>query len=286
LWKADLASKEALVKSLPAKRERLRKLLGVVDERVKPNLEYTAGPGKPSLVAEIDGCKVHAVRWAVLPGVDAEGLLIEPKGEPKANVVAVPHADQLPEELAGLTEGDAFGLRLARHGCRVLIPTLIDRKDDLSGNPRLKRQTNIPHREFVWRMAYEMGRTLTGYEVQKVLAAVDWSEAQDDKLKVGVIGYGDGGMIALYAGALDERIASVQVTGYFNQREKQHEEPIDRNVWGLLTEFGSASCPSRRCRSTRARGRSTTRRPGPATRWCWTSIRTCSPTAFCWCRRT
>jgi dienelactone hydrolase len=240
LWKADLASKEALVKSLPAKRERLRKLLGVVDERVKPNLEFIAGPGKSSLLAEIDGCKVHAVRWAVLPGIDAEGLLIEPKDKPKAHAVAVPHADQLPEELAGLTRGDDFALRLARNGCRVLVPTLIDRRDELSGNPRLKRQTNIPHREFVYRMAYEMGRTLTGYEVQKVLAAVDWFKAQDDKLKVGAIGYGDGGMIALYAGALDERIASVQPTGYFNRREKLFEEPIDRNVWGLLREFGDA----------------------------------------------
>jgi hypothetical protein len=112
LWKADLASKEALAKSLPAKRERLRKMLGVVDERVKPALEYISGPGKPSLLAEIDGCKIHVVRWAVLPGVDAEGLLIEPKDKPKANVVAVPHADQLPEDLAGLTKGDDFGLRL------------------------------------------------------------------------------------------------------------------------------------------------------------------------------
>jgi dienelactone hydrolase len=240
VWKPDLASKEALVTSLPAKRERLRKILGVVDERVKPILEYVGGPGKPSLLAEIDGCQVHAVRWAVLPGVDAEGLLIEPKGKPKANAVAVPHSDQLPEALAGLAKGDDFALRLARNGCRVLVSTLIDRKDDLSGNPRLKRQTNLPHREFVYRMAYEMGRTLTGYEVQKVLAAVDWFEAQGGRLKVGVIGYGDGGMIALYAGALDERIASVQVTGYFNQREKLHEEPIDRNVWGLLREFGDA----------------------------------------------
>ena len=89
-------------------------MLGVVDERVKPNLEYVTGPGKPSLLAEIDGCKVHAVRWAVLPGVDAEGLLIEPKGKPKANVVAIPHADQLPEELAGTDRtGDDFALRLA-----------------------------------------------------------------------------------------------------------------------------------------------------------------------------
>ena len=29
-------------------------------------------------------------------------------------------------------------------------------------------------------MAYEMGRTLTGYEVQKVLAAVDWFARQKD----------------------------------------------------------------------------------------------------------
>lgn len=239
-WKADLATKDALVKSLPAKRERLRKLLGVVDARVPPQLDYLAGPGRPSLVAEIDGCKIHLVRWAVLAGVDAEGLLIEPRGEPKACAVAVPHADQLPEELAGLAKGDAFGLRLARSGCRVLILTLIDRKDSLSGSAKLGRATNQPHREFVHRMAYEMGRTLAGYEVQKVLAAVDWFRSQDAKAKVGVIGYGDGGMIALYAGALDGRLASVQVAGYFAQRETMHDGPIDRNVWGLLNEFGDA----------------------------------------------
>jgi dienelactone hydrolase len=234
VWKAN--AKEPLA----AKRERLRKMLGVVDERVKPHLEYVSGPGKPSLLAEIDGCQVHAVRWAVLPGVDAEGLLIEPKGPPKANVVAIPHADQFPEELAGLTKGDSFALNLARHGCRVLVPTLLNRDSDLSGNAKLKKQTNIPHREFVYRMAYEMGRTLTGHEVQKVLAAVDWFIANDAKLKIGVVGYGDGGMIVMYAGALDERIAVVQPTAYFDQRETLHKEPIDRNVWGLLTEFGDA----------------------------------------------
>lgn len=240
LWKPDLASKEALAKSLPAKRERLRKMLGVVDERVKPNLEYVSGPGKSSEIAVIDGCKVHAVRWAVLPGVDAEGLLIEPKDKPKANVVAIPHADQLPEEVAGLVKGRAIGLLFAQHGCRVLIPALIDRKDDLSGNPNLKRQTNIPHREFVYRMAYEMGRTLSGYEVQKVLAAVDWFRAQDPDLKVGVDGFGDGGMIALYAGALSDKISATRVAGYFDTRETLWTQPIDRNVWGLLNEFGDA----------------------------------------------
>ena len=63
----------------------------------------------------------------------------------------------------------------------MLVPTLIDRKDELSANAKIKKQTNIPHREFVHRMAYEMGRTLTGYEVQKVLAAVDWFETSCDR---------------------------------------------------------------------------------------------------------
>ena len=238
MWKVDTSSPAAYAKSVAAHRDRLRQVLGVVDQRVPAHLEYVGGPGEPSLLAEIDGCKVHSVRWAVLPGVDAEGLLIEPKEKPLANVVAVPHADQTPEDIV-LGGSDSFALTLARHGCRVLVPTLIDRNDTLSSNAKLGKVTDIPHREFVHRMAYEMGRTLTGYEVQKVLAAVDWFAA-GDKLPVGVIGYGDGGMIALYAAAIDERIGTCGVSAYFAPREKIADEPIDRNVWGRLSEFGDA----------------------------------------------
>src|SRR5262245_45071319 len=243
LWKVDTSSPAAYSKSVSAHRDRLRKLLGVVDQRVPPHLEYSGGPGEPSLLSEIDGCKVHAVRWAVLPGVDAEGLLIEPKDKAVANVVAVPHADQTPEAIA-LGGGDLFALTLARHGCRVLVPTLIDRDDSLSSNAKLGKVTNIPHREFIHRMAYEMGRSLTGYEVQKVLAAVDWflgdGTPQTRETPIGIIGYGDGGMLALYAAALDDRISTCGVSAYFAPREKIADEPIDRNVWGRLNEFGDA----------------------------------------------
>ena len=33
--------------------------------------------------------------------------------------------------------------------------------------------TNQPHREFIYRQAFEMGRHIIGYEVEKVQAAVD-----------------------------------------------------------------------------------------------------------------
>jgi cephalosporin-C deacetylase-like acetyl esterase len=115
---------------------------------------------------------------------------------------------------------------------------LIDRKDTWSGNPKLGRMTNQPHREFIYRMANEMGRHIIGYEVQKILAAVDALKEQDNRTPVGVAGYGEGGVIALYSGALDPRIKSTLVSGYpYNERTKVWQEPIYRNVWSLLPEF-------------------------------------------------
>ena len=158
-------------------------------------------------------------------------------------VVAVPDADSSPEEYAGLRAsrcGPVSAADLAGRGCRVVVPALIDRGDDWSGNPKLNRKTNIPHREFVYRMAYEMGRTPSGFEVQTVLAAVDWLAKQKDAGTIGVVGRGDGGRVALYAAALDERIAAAQANFAFGPREKSWREPIDRNLWRVLREFGDA----------------------------------------------
>jgi dienelactone hydrolase len=69
---------------------------------------------------------------------------------------------------------------------------------------------------------------------------VDWLTRQKDHSPVGVIGYGEGGRIALYSGALDPRILHTVVVGGFGPREGMWEEPIDRNVWGLLREFGDS----------------------------------------------
>src|SRR5262245_24164602 len=61
-WKPDFSSAEAYDKSVQPNRERLKKILGVVDERVPfTDLEYVGGPKTPSLVAETDDYKVFAV---------------------------------------------------------------------------------------------------------------------------------------------------------------------------------------------------------------------------------
>ena len=51
---------------------------------------------------------------------------------------------------------------------------------------------------------------------------------------------GEGGFLALFAGALDTRIDAVCVSGSFDEREGVWREPIDRNVFGLLEQFGDA----------------------------------------------
>ena len=99
--------------------------------------------------------------------------------------------------------------------------------------------TNQPHREFLYRMAYEMGRHPIGYEVQKVLAAVDWfaKHGRDADRSLRLRRRRPAGPVRRGAGP---RIRVAVVEGAFAPREETWKEPIDRNVFGLLREFGDA----------------------------------------------
>ncbi|HZN64445.1 MAG TPA: hypothetical protein VFB66_04035, partial [Tepidisphaeraceae bacterium] len=71
--------------------------------------------------------------------------------------------------------------------------------------------------------------------------AVDYfARARDggERRKIGVMGYGEGGLLALHAAALDERIDAACVSGYFGPRQNLWQEPIYRNLFGVLNEFG------------------------------------------------
>jgi dienelactone hydrolase len=259
-WNRDFSSAEAYNKSIEPNRKRLAHILGVRDERVSfhaPELVGTTkqtrsvSEGHPLAVGKGENYQIFAVRWPAVRDVHGEGLLLVPKGEKVADIIAIPDADQTPEQICGLAEGvppeSQFARRLAENGCRVLVPVLIDRKMQRRAPPGRQGGANLTNREYLYRPAFELGRHLIGYEVQKVLAGVDWftKEASGGREapgnpKIGVIGYGEGGMLALYAGALDTRIDATCVSGYFGPRERIWQQPIDRNVFGLLEQFGDA----------------------------------------------
>ena len=95
----------AFNKSISSERDLLEKRLGVVDQRVmKPQMEVLTNNQFKLLEIKSTDCMIRAVRSDVLegvPGLSAEGLLIEPKGKIHARIMLIPDADIMPEELAG-----------------------------------------------------------------------------------------------------------------------------------------------------------------------------------------
>ena len=249
LWHRDYSSHDAYAESVEPNRERFRKQIGCIDKRLPiEELHYVATTKDMAQIAEDEHYTVSRVRWQVFDEVEGAGLLLEPRHNVPitAQIVALPDADWTPETIAGVTDelpaNAQFARRLAKAGCRVVVPLLINRDDTYAGNPTLGATTNQPHREFIYRMAYQLGRHIIGYEVQKVLSLVDWMSLTE--LPIGVIGYGEGGLIAFYSAAVDRRIQATAVSGYFQSRQAVWREPIYRNVWGLLHEFGDAEIAS------------------------------------------
>ncbi|MFM8724834.1 MAG: alpha/beta hydrolase family protein [Planctomycetaceae bacterium] len=246
----DVTSADALQKSQEPQRQRLAKILGVTDPRLPFTApEIIAPAGQQAQVATAESYSVFAVRWPVLgdpspqgqglASIVAEGLLLEPSAAAKAAVVVIPDAGQTPEQLAGLQPGlepaQQTARLLAEAGCRVVVPAVVSRQRE----KRLNR-ADLTQREYLHRAAFELGRTLAGYEVQTVLSVVDWYSRGASKLPTGVYGHGEGGMEALFAAALDSRIQVCGVSGFFGPREQSWREPIERNFFGLLRHFGAA----------------------------------------------
>ena len=252
-WTAALADAGGREAFCAESRNRLREILGVVDARVPGREVLLRGTaGAPIQIAATNDWTVLRVSFEALDDVTAEGIvLLPPLRDPRAWVVAIGDAAWTPEAFAGLLgEGGEAGeaSRLPRAlvaaGCAVFIPTILDRNDEFSGNPAV-RFTNQPHREYVYRPAFELGRHPLGYEIQKVLAAIDRIEAGAGAANaavppIGICGVGEGGRIALLAAACDERIDATLVCGAFGPREATWQEPIDRNVWRLLTTASDA----------------------------------------------
>lgn len=271
-WTATNFTLTNFVHRFDPNRACFRAVLGLTDPRDargSVTLRHIAPLGLNTPTGSVElargaGYRVFAVAWNVFRGVEGEGLLLVPDGEPKGDVIALPDCDWTPEQLVGLTPGlkpsEQFARLCAEQGCRVLVHALIDRGSEFAGNPGV-RPMKHSQRETLWRASYEMGRTPIGYELQKIFAAADWLEqtrgpgavswnldkalaAQQrsgtNRPYLGIIGHGEGGLLAYYAAACDTRFAAAYVSGYFGPRERLWEEPIYRNVFGLLREFGDA----------------------------------------------
>ncbi|MGI9242235.1 MAG: alpha/beta hydrolase family protein [Verrucomicrobiales bacterium] len=213
----------------PPGRDELARIVGLVDARVPFDEPEVLG-----LVAEGEHLVVRAIRWSAFGDVHGEGLLVEPRaGVTGGGAIVIPDADVAPESLLGLVGSPSAGglaaLGLAEQGRRVVIPTLINRSVE---------HHTLTNREFIYRPAFVLGRHVIGYELQKVLALVDWmGRGEETGAEVLVRGHGEGGLLALLAGALDERIAETVVSGYSGPAADLWQELAYRNVFGILRGY-------------------------------------------------
>ena len=224
-------------------REDFARRIGLVDQRISPEEWIVESPivlpsrtlDVDAAIASDDSLKVLRVRWPVLDGWEANGLLLVPK-EIRFGAVLVPDAQHLPEQLCGLAENSSSdGLLLARAGGLVVIPQVASRHREA----RLGRAV-MTDQEFLYRSAFILGRHLLGYHVQQNRSAIDLLAKSIGDKPIVVAGWGEGGWIALATGAVDSRVQHTIVSGHFGPRENVWSEPIHRNVHGLLKSFGDA----------------------------------------------
>ena len=216
LEKINEATEARKEKTEIPRREALKALIGVRDNVRVENPRIWSG----EIITRNEHYTIRPFRVAAFGDVAVEGLLLEPP-QTRATTIYLPDPDSYTTT--------ARPQILAASGHRVFVPVLID---------RATRHRKITNREFLYRVGFELGWHLIACEVQKVSAIID--ACGGAPAKVAVCGDGEGGLIALYAAAIDERVSRAWVIGHFGPRERVWSEPAYRNIFGLLNHFGDA----------------------------------------------
>lgn len=247
-WQRDYSSPAAYRRSVAPNRERFLQLMGGVPRDAVP-LE----PRHQDL-PEHPGIAARRVWLPVDEGVHAYGVLLVPEKPdgPKPAVIAQHGFSGSPEATCGYYELEetaylrSFGLRLAEKGYVVFAPLVMN---------------NTPDRSRSNRKATLIAKQLLGLEVGKQMRVVDYLETlpELDNDRIGFMGISQGGMMALWAAAADERIAACVCSGYFTNRTPKmidlspHYTSFiqtgddDKFFWGQLNEFSDCDIASLIC---------------------------------------
>lgn len=148
------------------------------------------------------------------PGVYVPGILLLPKGGARA--AAVVFVNEAGKTAPGVVEN--YLLPLVRAGVAVFTidPRGSGETAPAAANPDMSYRAFTG--DYESRLLYDSlsaGTTLLGMRARDVRRAVDYLRTREeiDPNRISVIGHGSGGLLALHAAALDDRIRSVAVNG-------------------------------------------------------------------------
>ena len=235
LWHPNFSSAASYHTSLQDHQNHLREMLGLIQPKL--------GVPQVKLLEENKDLRIYDLTLPIDKELSARAFIFVPhSSSPMAAVIVIPPDNQSREEYIGAATGmkpAKWLTALLERNIAVAVPLMTERRDD---HPICRQAGGKDRRRVLWRAGFIVGRTLVGLEVQQVLALREFMASQKEinGKHIAVMGEGQGGMTALYAGAVDERFAAVAILDYFQQRENCGAESVDRVLYGQLNEFGDA----------------------------------------------
>lgn len=206
-------------------------------ESVKRLLNVPARTGVPA-VSEVETGQTDGRRWTKLlietqPGVHVAAVLLMPAGTGK-------HGARIVIDSSGKDAAAGVIEELAQGGQAVLAM-------DPSGWGESALAKGASGYSAMWQVAQRamlIGRPLPGIQAYDVLRVFDFlrTRGEIDSGRIGITGVRNGGVIAMYAAALEPRIASVEaretVASYMTvARAVIHENMIGIVAPGVLRHF-------------------------------------------------
>ncbi len=207
-----------------------QKLWEILNETHNPRPE-THGARMLEKPAEVNGYTREKWELTVVPGRAMPFHVLKPLKRPPVNRVAVclhghgngvkdilgMPVDDEAAELIRTLNGD-YAVQAVRHGWSVVAPELWsfgERLDFVEGaRAGFDGGCEKPHLN-----AITLGKSSIGIRAKDIVTLVDWISAQKefDMDSLACIGLSGGGMMTMYASALDERIRRVLISGYLTQ---------------------------------------------------------------------
>jgi dienelactone hydrolase len=226
-----MSPKEALQERVDGCRQEMAWQRGTVEEmrawqtRLRQRLAAATGldrlqPGKPGFEVVRthpgDGYTHEEIVFEARPSciVNAHLLLPIRLTEPRPAVLCLPGHGVGVDAIVGLREEPYhadFALQCVRHG----FPTLAIEQCSF-GKRRTNDRENSCHQDST--TALMLGETVTGWRVFDAMRALDLLEGLPgvDANRLATMGISGGGLTSLWTAALDERVHTAVVSGYFN----------------------------------------------------------------------
>lgn len=215
VFKPDYGSPEAFVRSAQEYRRAFCRSIGYPAPGERPG-----EAGRFDRIGEDDIGTYYRATIPVLPGINAEGIYIVPKGVTgRAPLIIAQHGGAGSPELA-LFHGGANYHDMVRgavkRGYVVFAPQL------LFSSPGMAKET----RRNTDRRLRLIGTTITAVEVTKIVRSLDviLRRPEADPSRVGMVGLSYGGFYTLVVTAIEPRIKVAVSSGYYGAQEGRYEK--------------------------------------------------------------